>query len=170
MSLQVQAGSGDSTQAYFPGVDSLCQDSLLHQWAERYQLHPGMIENPRVIHLFEDWKGTPYRYGGSSRKGIDCSGFVSMLYDSVYQVMLSGGSADIFRKVVPVEKTALKEGDLIFFKIRKKRISHVGLYLSNDKFIHATTRGGVMISDLNEPYYRRYYYKSGRWPAEGLAE
>lgn len=141
-----------------------CQDSLLMHWADRYEIHPGMIENPRFVHLFEDWKGTPYRYGGSSRKGIDCSGFVSMLYDSVYRELLLGGSADIYRKLRPIEKEELREGDLVFFRIKKNRISHVGLYLSNDKFIHATTRGGVIMSDLKEPYYRRYYYKAGRVP------
>lgn len=153
----------DSAVVNQPPLD-LCQDSIILTWAERYALFPGMIEAPRLVHLFEDWKGTPYRYGGSSRKGIDCSGFVSMLYDSVYATLLSGGSADIFRKLQPIEKEELKEGDLVFFRINRKRISHVGLYLSNDKFIHATTRGGVMMSDLKEPYYRRYYYKAARMP------
>jgi len=153
----------DSSQFETPTID-LCQDSLLLSWADRYALYPGMIENPRLVHLFENWKGTPYRYGGSSRNGIDCSGFVSMLYDSVYKAMLLGGSADIYRKMQTVEKEELREGDLVFFRIKKSRISHVGLYLSNDKFIHATTRGGVMMSDLKEPYYRRYYYKAGRIP------
>lgn len=160
-------GRAQNDTAFFaqPEID-LCHDSILLDWAERYALFPGMIENPRLVHLFEDWKGTPYRYGGSSRKGIDCSGFVSMLYDSVYKALLLGGSADIFRKLEPIAKEELKEGDLVFFRIHKKRISHVGLYLSNDKFIHATTRGGVMMSDLKEPYYRRYYYKAGRMPQE----
>lgn len=153
----------DSTVVDHPPLD-LCQDSIILNWADRYGLFPGMIENPRLVHLFEDWKGTPYRYGGSSRKGIDCSGFVSMLYDSVYKSMLLGGSADIFRKLQPIEREELKEGDLVFFRIKKSRISHVGLYLSNDKFIHATTRGGVMMSDLKEPYYRRYFYKAARMP------
>jgi len=162
--LPVLGSAQNDSAVVSPAEIDFCQDSLLLSWAERYALHPGMIENPRLVHLFEDWKGTPYRYGGSSRKGIDCSGFVSMLYDSVYKALLLGGSADIFRKLAPIEKEELREGDLVFFRIQKKRISHVGLYLSNDKFIHATTRGGVMMSDLKEPYYRRYYYKAARMP------
>lgn len=154
--------TGDSTQTSI--VHPLCSDTLILDWAQRYQLLPGMINTPQFLQLFEDWKGTPYRYGGSSRKGIDCSGFVSMLYDSVHRIVLNGGSADIFKQVTPVSKEELQEGDLVFFRIHKKRISHVGLYLSNDKFIHATTRGGVMINDLKEPYYKRYYYKAGRLP------
>lgn len=143
--------------------DSLCNDSILQYWAEKYAILPGMLNQPLLLAMFEDWKGTPYRYGGNSRKGIDCSGFVSLLYDSVYRIRLEGGSADIFKKMVPIEKAALTEGDLVFFKIHKRRISHVGLYLSNDKFIHATTRGGVMINDLKEPYYRRYFYRAARF-------
>ncbi len=165
--LFVQSGAllaqNDSTGISQQSPD-LCQDSLILIWAERYAIFPGMLDEPRLVYLFEDWKGTPYRYGGSSRKGIDCSGFVSMLYDSVYKTILLGGSADIFRKLQPIPKEELKEGDLVFFRINRRRISHVGLYLSNDKFIHATTRGGVMMNDLKEPYYRRYYYKAARVP------
>jgi len=160
--LPFLAAAQNDSNYLAPATDSLCQDSLLLSWADRYAIHPGMIDNPRLVHLFEDWKGTPYRYGGSSRKGIDCSGFVSMLYDSVYKAMLLGGSADIYRKLQPIERDELREGDLVFFRIKKSRISHVGLYLSNDKFIHATTRGGVIMSDLKEPYYRRYFYKAAR--------
>jgi lipoprotein Spr len=159
---QAQQGIDSLLTGETTTYDSLCNDSLLQYWTEKYALLPGMLNQPLLLALFEDWKGTPYRYGGNSRKGIDCSGFVSLLYDSVYRIRLEGGSADIYRKMVPIDKAALSEGDLVFFKIHKRRISHVGLYLSNDKFIHATTRGGVMINDLKEPYYRRYFYSAAR--------
>lgn len=109
-----------------------------------------------------DWIHTKYHYGGNTEKGIDCSGFSKMLYEWVYNIKLIGGSADIYKTVSPVEKQDLKEGDLVFFKIRKNVISHVGVYLANNKFVHATVKSGVIISDLDEEYYKKRYYKGGR--------
>ena len=64
--------------------------------------------------------------------------------------------------IVGYRKEELKEGDLVFFKINSKSISHVGVYLGDDKFAHASSSKGVMISNLNEAYWKRYYYKGGR--------
>jgi lipoprotein Spr len=64
----------------------------------------------------------------------------------------------------PVPRQALQEGDMVFFKIKRNRISHIGLYLGSHKFLHATTRAGVIISDLDEPYYRKRYFGAGRDP------
>jgi lipoprotein Spr len=63
--------------------------------------------------------------------------------------------------VNPIDKNELQEGDLVFFKIKSSSISHIGVYIGNNKFAHAATRG-VMISNLDEPYWKRYYYKGGR--------
>ena len=106
--------------------------------------------------------GTPYRYSGDSKNGIDCSGLVCEMYKSAYQKILTGSAKDIYEKTDPVKKEDLKEGDLVFFKIKKGRISHVGIYLGSKKFAHASTQRGVIISDLDEPYYKKYYYKGGR--------
>jgi lipoprotein Spr len=155
------AASGADTLAVTT-VDSLCSDEFLLPKAEQYGLHPGEINKPELLLLFEQWRATPYRYGGTSERGIDCSGFVHVILRSIYSVERRGGSAQLFSQVERVKREELQEGDLVFFRIHRGRISHVGLYLSNDKFMHATTRGGVMISDLNEPYYRRYYAGAGR--------
>lgn len=108
------------------------------------------------------WYKTPYKYSGESEKGIDCSGFVSMLYHKIFHRMLSGGSADILKNCVEVDRDDLCEGDLLFFKIRGGVVSHVGIYLMNGKFAHATTQAGVIVSDLKEAYYQRTFYKAGR--------
>lgn len=107
------------------------------------------------------WYGTCYRYGGNSQQGVDCSHFVNMLYERVYDRKLEGGSATIFTQCKPVKGgvTSVQEGDLIFFRIKKKRISHIGIYLQNGKFAHASTQSGVVISDLSERYYEKYFYK-----------
>jgi murein DD-endopeptidase / murein LD-carboxypeptidase len=138
---------------------------------ERYQKHYFSEElgfeidtffNPALYNAVIDWLTTKYRYGGDSQHGIDCSGFVKAVYDSAYRISLEGGSGNIYQHVTPVEKENLREGDLVFFKIRKKRISHVGIYLGKNKFVHASRAIGVTVSDLDDPYYKRYYYSAGR--------
>jgi lipoprotein Spr len=108
------------------------------------------------------WLDTPYRYGGETGKGIDCSGFCNKMYQAVYHKTLEGGSRDIFTKVKPVSVKLAEEGDLLFFKIWKGQISHIGIYLQGRKFAHATTQAGVIISDLDEAYYKKYFFKAGR--------
>src|SRR5476649_2167075 len=117
--------------------------------------------NMKLFHFVYDWIGTPYRFGGSSRKGIDCSAFTKELYSEVFNLTIKRNSRDIFSMVSPVSKDELKEGDLVFFKIHSRRISHIGIYLGNNRFAHASSRG-VAISSLDDNYYSRYFYKGGR--------
>lgn len=117
--------------------------------------------NMKLFSFVYDWIGTPYRFGGGSKKGIDCSGFTKQLYEQVFNLDIKRNSRDIFSMVSPVKKTDLKEGDLVFFKIRSRSISHVGIYLGDNRFAHASSRG-VAISSLDDNYYSRYFYKGGR--------
>jgi lipoprotein Spr len=117
--------------------------------------------NMKLFHFVYDWIGTPYHFGGDSRKGIDCSAFTKELYSEVFNLDIKRSSRDIFSMVNPVGKDELKEGDLVFFKIHSRRISHVGIYLGDGKFAHASSRG-VAISSLDDNYYSRYFYKGGR--------
>ena len=117
--------------------------------------------NMKLFHFVYDWIGTPYHFGGSSRKGIDCSAFTKELYSEVFNLDIRRSSRDIFSTVSPVAKDELKEGDLVFFKIHSRRISHVGIYLGNNRFAHASSKG-VAISSLDDAYYSRYFYRGGR--------
>ena len=140
------------------------QKLALVQYYSSYSLMPDSAASPYLYYQVFDWIGTRYKYAGSSKKGIDCSGFVSEMYRNVYCINLSGGSTDIWTKVNPVEKADLKEGDILFFKIRKGQISHVGIFLGNNKFAHASVKTGVMINDLDEDYYKKCFFKGGRIP------
>lgn len=139
----------------------------------KYFISKGILfdstSNLKLYNEVYDWLGVPYRYGGRSKSGADCSGFASQIYKHVYNISVGGSAADIYKRLMPIEKADLKEGDLVFFKIKYARISHVGVYLSNNKFIHATSFGkSVTVSDLNENYYKRYYYSAGRVKEEIL--
>ncbi len=118
--------------------------------------------NLKLYQFIYDWIGTPYRFGGSSRKGIDCSAFTKEIYSKVFNTVIQRNSREIFSMTTPVNREDLKEGDLVFFKIKSRSITHVGVYLGNNRFAHASTTRGVSLSSLDEPYYKRYFYKGGR--------
>ena len=112
------------------------------------------------------WIGVPHRYGGQTKRGVDCSGLVSNIYREVYHKRLSRSSADMLRHDCrKVSRGKLREGDLVFFytgKGKKRKPNHVGIYLKNGKFIHTSTSRGVMVSSLSEPYYLRSWMCGGR--------
>ncbi len=118
--------------------------------------------NVKLFQFVYDWIGTPYHLGGDTKRGIDCSGFAYQLYNKVFNTAIGNNSRNIFSMVNPVDKEELKEGDLIFFKIHSRSITHVGVYIGDGKFAHASSSKGVMISHLADPYWERYYYKGGR--------
>jgi cell wall-associated NlpC family hydrolase len=123
-----------------------------------------MINDHKLLELIESWYGTRYKFGGDSRQGVDCSGFTRAFMSSYYDVDLSRRSEDQYLQCTKIKKKKLRQGDLVFFKTRgaKGGISHVGVYLCNNKFVHAATSSGVMISDLDEDYYKARYAGGGR--------
>ena len=116
----------------------------------------------KLIDFLDDWYGTRYRLGGVDKSGIDCSAFVQSFFSSMYGLSISRTCREQFGDTRRIKKTQLQEGDLVFFKTRGRSISHVGVYLRNNKFIHASTSSGVMISDLTESYFTKRYAGAGR--------
>lgn len=133
---------------------------------KRHHLAVDSAATPYLFYKTCEWMGVRYCYAGDTRKGIDCSGFSQMLYKEVYCITLSGSSKSMWKAVRPVKKDSLQEGDLVFFKIKKGQVSHVGVYLGRNQVAHASVRAGVIISDLNEPYYKKYYFSGGRLAAK----
>ena len=121
------------------------------------------IKNIPLLQKIDEWWGTPYVLGGNSKNGVDCSYFTLDVMRDIYKVNLKRTAAEQYEQSVKIEWNNLKEGDLIFFKTEgRRRISHVGIYLANNKFAHASTSQGVTIGDLTDPYWQRRLYSLGR--------
>lgn len=137
-------------------------NSLQKKYADKMAVHPGEITNKNLYNFINSWYGTRYVYGGTTRKGIDCSSFVQKLIAATLDVRMQRTAANQKRTTAFVKREDLREGDLVFFKIKVHRISHVGVYLQNGHFVHASSSKGVMISNLNSSYWSRYYAGGGR--------
>lgn len=134
--------------------------------SRQYNIRITPKDNQALYHAVAQWIGTPYRNGQSRiGRGTDCSGFVSNIYLSVYGKKLARSSADMLHvNCRNIGRQNLREGNLVFFATgrNKKKVTHVGVYLKDGRFAHASTSQGVTISYLNEPYYRQ------RWVAGGV--
>lgn len=121
------------------------------------------INNIPLLQKIDEWWGTPYVLGGSSKRGVDCSYFTLDVMNAIYNTNLKRTAAEQYTQSEKIDWSDLKEGDLIFFKTDGSRsISHVGIYMTNNKFAHASTSQGVTISDLSEPYWQKRLYSLGR--------
>lgn len=120
----------------------------------------------KVVAEARTWIGTKYKYGGQSRSGTDCSGMAMQIFEDVAGIKLPRDSRSQQAFVKPIKRDELAPGDLVFFasKAGGSRVGHVGIYIGNGDFIHASTSKGVIISNLSETYYDRHYHSSGRVP------
>lgn len=120
------------------------------------------IKELALYAFIDDWLGVKYKYGGTTKNGVDCSGFTNLLYNNVFKKELPRSSSDIAAVAKSVAKKELSEGDFVFFSIRGNKVDHVGIYLANNRFVHASTSKGVIISSLEHPYYAKHFKKGGR--------
>lgn len=129
--------------------------------------HRGSVDRAhgrKIVEHARSWLGTPYRYGGNDRRGVDCSGLTCNVYSSAAGVKLprdSRSQKDFCRKI---SRSALQEGDLVFFtgKRGSNKVNHVGIYVGDGRMIHASSSRGVMVSDFTTGYWGERYYASGR--------
>ena len=119
-------------------------------------------DNATLYETVNSWLGVPYKYGGTDRDGIDCSAFVGTVYKKVYGKSLRRTANDMLRDVELITKGQLREGDLLFFTYSKGKVSHVGIYLKDGLFAHASTSAGVCVSRTDDSYWSKHFYKGGR--------
>lgn len=139
--------------------------SLQFKYAQLLNVEVESVTNVELYDFIEKWWATPYRYGGATRDGIDCSAYSSTLIHDIYGITLSRTARSQYEECYKIKKDELQQGDLVFFRTRKG-VSHVGVYLGNGFFTHASTSNGVIISSLNEEYYNKRYLGGGRVPAK----
>lgn len=144
-------------------MDSNPAESLREKYASMMGVGRRDITNAALYKFIDTWYGVDYRLGGCDMDGIDCSGFVKRLYMDVFGVDLMRTSYEMYANCEHLRKAdEANQGDLVFFKTRGRRISHVGVYLMNGYFVHASTTQGIMISSLNEEYWHKHFAGVGR--------
>ncbi|WP_153111202.1 C40 family peptidase [Propionivibrio limicola] len=121
---------------------------------------PAATEQGREITFFAlGLIDTGYRFGGKNPEaGLDCSGMVSYIYNNATGIRLGGSAADIARRGRPIARDELRPGDLVFFNTRNAPFSHVGVYIGDDRFVHApSTNGRVRVDQLSAKYYAQRF-------------
>ncbi len=148
------------------GGDLTLANNLQMKYASMLDVDASKLPSLALLREVDIWWGTKYCMGGMSQSCIDCSALTQTILEDVYGVDIPRTAQAQYDncKIVMGEDT-LQEGDLVFFHTTSRGISHVGLYLSNNKFVHASTSQGVMISDLNDAYWKDRYRGAGRFIA-----
>lgn len=119
------------------------------------------LHNKALYRFVTNWAGVKYRTGGMDKRGVDCSGFALLLNKEIYGRDLPRRSADQATVIREKNQQQLEEGDLVFFSFGGKVVDHVGIYLSQGFFVHASTTRGVIVDDLNLPAFQRALVKAG---------
>ena len=134
---------------------------LQFKYAQLIDTEIETVHNFALFEFIEDWWNSSYRYGGTTKKGIDCSALTGLLIGSVYSVTIPRTAKEQYEVSKKISRDELTEGDLVFFNTRGG-VSHVGVYLTNNFFVHASVASGVTISSLNDGYYSRKSIGAGR--------
>jgi lipoprotein Spr len=115
----------------------------------------------KILSQYADWKGVAYRLGGSTKLGIDCSAFVQRTFHDQFGMDLPRSTSEQQNIGKTVSRSGLKAGDLVLFKTGA-RMRHVGIYIGNNQFVHASTSNGVIVSNLTEVYWNKRFYGARR--------
>ena len=148
--------------------DTASQDTTASKTQEekRMQTRLVMVMNPGAVEQeireqVDGWLGVPYKWGGDSKQGVDCSGFVQAIYKQVFDWLLPRVTEQQVRKGRRIRPNQLRAGDLVFFQ-PENEYNHSGIYLGENKFVHASSSEGVTIASLKTRYWQRYYWTSRR--------
>lgn len=115
-----------------------------------------------LLQQHKSWEGTPYKFGGATRSGIDCSAFTQITYLQKFKTNLPRTTSDQLTTGHFIKKDQLTAGDLVFFKTGGNKQRHVGIYVEQGVFLHASTSRGVTLSRLDNPYWHKHYWQAVR--------
>ena len=135
--------------------------TLTERYAALLNVKEKDLNNEKLYRFIDSWMGVPHRSGGMDKKGVDCSGFTTLLEKEIYDKTLPRTAKSMAETVKRKYEQDLEEGDLVFFDFEGQKFSHVGVYLHNNKFVHASTSKGVIISDMKDPWYYKYFSRAG---------
>lgn len=129
-------------------------------------MSPGLNRSERKMKksldlAYKDWKGVPYILGGTGYGGVDCSSFMQIVFEDYFQVKLPRNTRQQMKEGKSVRKNRIQMGDLVFFKTGRN-LYHVGVMVDENRFLHASTSSGVMISELSQSYWQRNYLTTRR--------
>lgn len=131
------------------------------KYASMMEVSTKKLHNARLYNFINEWEGVKYRNGGLSKSGVDCSGLVHLLYKEVYNKDIPRNTSQQINIIKRKFEGSLREGDLVFFDYDNKKFSHVGVFLQNGYYVHASTRKGVMVQKLKDPYTYKYFSRGG---------
>ena len=142
--------------------------TLQYKYAMMMNVDVESLKNLSLLGFIDNWFGTKYRLGGTTKRGIDCSALTGALLLAVYGFNMPRTARQQYDATAHIDKDELKEGDLVFFNTHGG-VSHVGVYLENDYFVQASTHG-VIISSLDDHYYSKRFICGGRISPDKLAD
>jgi probable lipoprotein NlpC len=143
-----------------PGEVIKPQAGIAGKYADILGVSKSDIQNGRLYAFIDNWMGTPYKFGGLDRAGVDCSGLAYLLEQEVYGITLPRSTGQQINVIKREYEGDLKEGDLVFFDFDGKKFSHVGVYLQNGYIVHASSTKGVIIVPLHGAIYK-YFSRCG---------
>lgn len=143
-----------------PGEIVKPQASIAEKYADLMAVNKSDIQNGRLYAFIDQWLGTPYKFGGLDKDGVDCSGLALLLEQQVYGINIPRVTSQQVTVIKRKYEEDLKEGDLVFFDFDGKQFSHVGVYLQNGYIVHASSIKGVMIVPLHGAIYK-YFSRAG---------
>lgn len=135
--------------------------ALQFKYAMMMDVEVEALTNTALYRFIEEWYGTHYRMGGTTKKGIDCSAFSGTLLSTIYSFDMPRTAREQYKVCEKINKEDLMAGDLVFFNTRGG-VSHVGVYLTNNCFVHSSSSDGVKISSLDEAFYSKKFIGGGR--------
>ena len=150
MSFQLPASMISMNSAF---AESPAKSALFHQ-------ETGPLRS-RILDQYQKWKGTQYQWGGTSHRGVDCSALMQHLFSDAANLNLPRTTSEQIHRGVQVAQYRLRAGDLVFFQTGPNR-KHVGVYIGENQFIHASTSRGVMRSSLDNVYWRKNFWQARR--------